>query len=631
MKKVGVLVLLFIFLFSLTFVFAQNCTISSDCSTNQTCSNSTCVTSSTSTTATSSTLEANLSQLEKGYSCLDTKAKGKCSTLSVSEISFILLSNPSSDLTSQCKDALMTKKSSNNCWPSASCTIKDTALAVLALDNLGEDTSAYESWLLSKNRTPTDIIWYLEEDSLNNTQCKITYSGNDNTINIGDNKKIDSDAGSCLTRAQSNFWLQVSSSCYDKEFAVSCNQNFISTLLYKHESSPTIYVSSDTKSAPALGTVTLNIKAKCFGLSSCDYEGSLWATLALLKTDNDIQPFIPYIVALGDVNKKYLPNSFIYMATNYPDYATRLIQEQRTGNNWEADSSQYGKYYDTALGLLALRDSVASQVNQAKLWLGYSQDSASGCWKSQNELRDTAIILWAITSRTGPIVSTATTTCAEANFFCIPQQECLASDRLPNYYCPGINPVCCKNENIKTCKEYSGQECTQGKVCSGSERKSSDTNYCCLAECIVPEETGNECENNNYFCKDSCAVNQETISYACSGGQTCCKPKTPSPSYLWLWILIGILVVLAIIAFLFRDKIRLWWFNFRNKVKKDNSKPGPGGPGMPPQRPGFPPLRPMPGRPMAQGRPMLQRPMPTQSRPQRKEDDTFKKLREMSK
>jgi len=36
------------------------------------------------------------------------------------------------------------------------------------------------------------LVWYMQEDSNNATECHIAYGANDYTINIGKNKRIDS-------------------------------------------------------------------------------------------------------------------------------------------------------------------------------------------------------------------------------------------------------------------------------------------------------------------------------------------------------------------------------------------------------------------------------------------------------
>jgi len=582
------------------------------------------------------TIQQNLSKLDVAYSCLENKTKNRCSQLTTQEVALTVLAVPNSAVLTECRDVLKSRKTNQNCFgasSSSACNIRDTALAIIALNSLGENTDAYEKWLLTQNKTSQDLVWFLEQDSDGASSCTISYDSNDYKINVGSDKKIDAPAGPCLNLAQSNFWLQVSSNCYDKQFKVSCDKSFIATLLYMQRNSPTLFVLSDTPSKPAFGEIYLQIKAQCFGIgSSCDYEGSAWATLALLKTGHDVQNFIPYILASADSNKQYLPNAFVYMATSYEDYASKLIQQQQTGNYWLADSSAYDKFYDTAIAIIALRTSSAPQVTNAKNWLLF-QEPSTGCWA--NSIRDTAAILWALTTRTPGIlnnVTPSTSYCTQAGKYCIPNSECPSDQLLPNFYC-AVGSICCQNENLKNCVDYGGKVCASGQECAGLARKALDNTACCLTDCqdII---TTTECENQGpqYSCKSSCSSTEDKTDYACGSSDYCCKTKPVQPaSKLWLWILIGIIVLVLAILFLLRDRIRL--VLFKMKHTKDDDTPSNG-----PVRPGFPPIRPnnMPPRPMM---PMTRaaptRPVQTQQRPVQKSsspmDDTFKKLREMSK
>jgi len=601
MKKVGAFIILLLLVLSLeSFASAENNSIND---------------SETNYSSSSTTQQQDLSKIEKGFECLEEKVGDDCSGAgTVQELALTILASPN-NVFDECVDKLKAKESNNHYG-----NVLDTALAILALNHAGEDTDDAEQWLLSKNMSATDLTWYLQQDSNEAAQCKISYSGNDYTINVADNKKIDSSAGSCLSLAQSNFWLQVSQSCYDKEFAISCDKKFIATLLYRYKNSPIIYVLSDTESEPAFGTINLKIRAKCFGIDSCDYEGSVWATLALLKTGHNVEDFIPYVIALAEPNKRFLPNSFIYMITNFNEYGTKLIEEQKLGNYWQADSTAYNKFYDTGLALLALFDSSAEQVVKARDWALFSQDS-NGCWNSNN-IRDTAILLWALEGRAGRSVSGAGVTyCSEANYFCIPREDCPSNQQLENYFCSGLGSVCCMSENLKLCSEYGGEECLADEVCIGNEKKSADIMHCCVGECSE-RTVQNECESMGYICKSSCSENQEQISYACDSGEVCCRTKTtPKKSYWWIWLLIIlILIVAGAIAWIFRDKLKLWFFKLKSKFRKDKGRPPQTGPGYPP-RPGFPPIR---RQPMPVGRPI----------PQSKDnvmDNVFKKLKEMSK
>ncbi len=566
----------------------------------------------------SATQQQNPDKIEKGFECLEEKAKD-CSGLTTQEIAFTILATPD-NIFDNCVAELESRKSSDN-WGN----VRDTALSIIALKHAGEDTETSEEWLLKQEKTPTDLIWYLQQDSNVATECHIGYQSNDYIINIGANKKIDRNAGDCLTRAQSNFWLQINPNCHEEEFSIECDQSFIANLIYKNKNSPTIYVLEGTDSEPAFGSIKLNIKSKCFGKNSCDYEATVWATLALLETGHNVEDFIPYVVAMSDTNKQYLPEAFIYMLTNYEDYATQLIADQKLGNYWEAPTSAYNRYYDTSITLIALGSSSSEQITKAKDWLLFSQGT-NGCW--QNSIQETAMSLWALTGRSGRTSNgRGVTYCSEAKYFCIPSADCPSSENVGNnYFCPSLSDTCCTSENIKSCFEYSGKECLTTETCVGNSRKATDTSSCCTGECKpIPQET--ECEKNFYTCMDQCSEFQEPITtYSCDTPQVCCRTKTTQQSSSWwLWILVILIIaVLTAIAYIFRNKLKLLLFRIKSRFKKDKGKGGPssrGGPSMPP-RPGFSPIR-RPQPPVAQ----------MQQKSQHRDtamSETFKKLKEMS-
>ncbi len=615
MRKIGVFV--FITLLLVGFVFAAN-------ETNQT--------NSSVSTDDEVGMQQDSDKIEAGFDCLEKEVKNDCSGAeSIQEIALTILASPKQEVLESCVNKLKSNKE-GDCFGDGGCNVLDTALGVLALEHIGEDTEKSENWLLNKAKLPNDLIWYLQQDSNEKTTCQISYSGEDYNIEVNENKKISSNAGDCLSRAQGNFWLQINQNCLDKKYLISCDRDFISTLLYKNKNAPTIYVLEDTKSEPAFGTIELEVKSKCFSDSSeCDYEASAWATLALLKTGNDVEEYIPYIIALADSNERYLPNAFVYMVTNYDDYGNQLVEEQELGNYWIADSSAYNKFYDTALALLSLQGNSGEKITKAKDWALFSQ-SSDGCWSSS--IRDTAIMLWALEGRSPSYSggsSGGVTYCSEANYYCIPESDCPGEQKLENYFCSGLSSVCCESENLKSCSEYNGQVCDSGLICSGNEKRALDSDYCCLGDCVEPT-IESECEELGYICKSSCSENQESIDYSCDTG-VCCKTKpVEESSYWWIWLLvIGIIIILVVIAWIYREKLKLLWFKIKSKFKKDKGKGSPQqGGGMPP-RPGFPPVRRrMPMKRSIPPRRPQQSPQ-TNNNTDKALDDTFKKLKEMSK
>ncbi len=568
----------------------------------------------------------NTDKITQAFTCLTNKVSGKCSSLTTEEISLTLLAAPSQLIIDECAPALKSKMKPDGSWDSK---IRDTALAVLALDHVGQDTAKSEQWLLSQNKTPTDLIWFLEQDSEGAVECTISYDGNDYKIKVNEEKKINSNAGPCLSRAQSNFLLQISSNCLNKEFRVSCDKQFIAAKIFKNQNSPTLNPLPDTKAGSAFDIVTVKINSKCFGSSSCNYEDSLWATYALIQTGHDISPFIPYLIALSESNEKYLPQAFIYLITNYQEYSADLVQNKETGNYWDPSGSPYSKFYNTALALLALRTSSTESSSSAD-WLIFQQET-DGCWKNSNNeiIKDTAIVLWALVGRSGSSSGSGVTYCNEANYFCILESDCPKDEIKENYFCSGANTgnrVCCQNKHLKTCAEYYGEFCQSGEFCSETEIEALDGDECCPGTCETTP-TLSACEQQNNYCKTECPDTQEEVAYDCDGTDVCCRTKTTEEggSLWWLWVLI-VLIILVVLAIIFREKLKMFWYKIKTRGKGKQppaqTTTGPGGPGMPPS-PGFPPIKRMPG-------PV---PMPGQSyslRPPRKPiDNTFDKLKGM--
>ena len=277
MKKTGAtfltltlaLLLLFLIIPLALSTEGDTCTADGDCDTGEVCGSSdTCINDTTTTTTTpppsvsSSTpgiAEDYDEKIEKGYECLEEKVDDDCSEAdTVQELALTILATPD-NVFDECVSNLKDKESNNHFG-----SVRDTALAIIALDHAGEDTSDAEEWLLKQNRTASDLTWYLQQDSNEAVECSIQYDGDDYSINFNENKKIDgSNTGTCLSRAKANFWLKIKPSCYDEEFAVSCSKDFIATLLYENTATrpTTYYILDETESAPGLtGTIKLKVR-----------------------------------------------------------------------------------------------------------------------------------------------------------------------------------------------------------------------------------------------------------------------------------------------------------------------------------------------------------------------------------
>lgn len=578
------------------------------------------------TNSTNTTTPTN--SFDKSYSCLNNLVNSKISSgLTSEELSFSLLAlSYDSNMQSKLKSKLTEQSKDGKCWPKAGCTLKDTSLALLAYNYIGADTSEIESWLLNQTQSPTDLVWYLQidSDSREKAECTIKYDSTEKKVILNEDKTITGTLGGCLTSAYGGIWLEVSTNCYGKEFEISCNKDFITNTIYKKKNSQTIFVSGLTNSAAIGGKTTEKVESSCFKQAgACNYEGSLWASMALQKTGNEIRKFLPYLLTLSSDNKRFIPSAFLYvLTTGFDEYFTELINEQNKEGYWQfSDTSR--RYYDTALSILMLGNSIEA-TQKAKDYLLQTKVQGEGCYN--NNVRDTAFIVYASSPKPASTVSTIKS-CGSSNYFCITRSQCdeVNGSLLEDYSCLGVNICCDKKYTDKSCSERSGKICLSTQECSGDW--ASGLTGCCLnGDCIEKQEV-NECEQqgSDYKCMISCDDTQQSENYNCPEQGICCSPKIiETPSYWWIWLLV-ILIILLILAFLFRNQLKLWWFKYQSKFSKS--------PVQQQTRPSFPPssMPPQAGMPRRIIPPTNLRPVQRPFPKDRELDETLRKLKDLSK
>ena len=583
--------------------------------------------------------ELNSTQITKGYSCIQNKTSD-CSSALDDNI-FTLLSIKT------CKNEVLQASSNGDCWPSGSCSVKQTAQGLLALKESGSDTTKPKSWLLSHTKAPTNIKWFLQIESPEATRCTIKYrveSGDLRThsIVINESKKIDTSSSSCLQLAQDNYWLEIIPQCQKYEFEISCDKEFVTSKLFKETSSSTIQILDEIKPASSGGTTTEKVNSLCFAEgTSCNYEGTLWASYVLNAMGEEISPYIPYLVVMADDNPRTLPQSFLYMLLG-ETYLNDLLLKQRNSQYWEVSGD---RYYDTALALLALRPDDSNQKADALDWLENTQ-GADGCW--QNSIKNTAFLLYAISPRAASTGGNNTPTkpdCETAGYSCIYSSSCRAAggNVLDNYQCSlGLN--CCDREPqaLSCVLGQGGQICDSDEECVGGiEVDAADTGTfttCCVNGVCRPKEDGgdgggeeeNTCIEKFGTCRSfGCNEDEEQNNLlSCDfSSEICCIKKSGSNNYLWVWILV-ILIILTGLAIVFRDKLKTFWLYIKTKF-------GPSGPSSGTHsRPSY---FPTPVRRMMPRRIMSNQPHPVHSKPvpPRRHggelDEVLKKLKDMSK
>ncbi|GIU68590.1 MAG: hypothetical protein KatS3mg001_440 [Candidatus Pacearchaeota archaeon] len=566
-------------------------------------------------------------RVNQAYSCLDSKIKGKCSSLSIEERIFSFLS------TGQCRQEMISSSKNGECWPQTTgeCKIKTTAQAILSLENNNVDSTKPKNWLLNKTKNPTELVWYLQIDSNEATSCTIGYRGQTYNVNINENKILSNNAGACLIVSENGYWFQISSSCYNEEITISCDKDFLTSLLFKKTTSSTINVLPEVSSASAGGTTREKVESLCFVEgNSCNYEGSLWATLALASLGEETKQYMPYLVALADENPKFLPESFLTYLTGDSSYKAALISKQKESSYWLESGD---KFYDTALALYPLQKESLEEVENSKNWLLTNQDR-NGCW--QDSLKNTAFILFSVWPK--KLVSSdgsGVSDCESSGFYCTTIAGC-EGEILSEYSCPSSYQCCNKQPVQTTCSEEGGIVCSQNERCVGGTTLGTPDlrlgESCCIGgSCQEAEEERSlsDCELQGGVCRaNSCEENEEEKAFSCNlQSEVCCMIKIKEKkSNLLFWILF-ILVLLVALGIIFREKLRHYWFKFRDSFGK---KKGP--PTTPPKYPSTP-TQPYPvHRTIEKHYVPVQKKMPLKKTSSHEElDEVLKKLKEMGK
>ena len=567
----------------------------------------------------------NTTNIDDAYKCLRNQTAGK--NLSLKEATFSLLALGGQENFNKVESL----KDVNSCWPKGACTLKETAQALLAYKGVGQDTTGIKNWILSKNTTANELKWILEIDISNKVRsvCTINDGQRKSTITILADSTITGTPGPCFTLDQGSYMLKVAPNCLRNEFEISCDQDFVTSVLYQKATGGTLFILPEAHSAASLGSAKEKINGECLRTGTgglCDYEGTLWAALALQKLEVDVSRFTPYLLALADDNTRYFPSAFLYILVGGDDQYNLIIEQQKQGRSWQITGSRETSYYDTSLAMLSLADK--TEIDATKEYL-LSIQMEDGCWENNN-IRDTAFILYSGWPRTVTSIGAVSSAPCESPYSCENLIACTnAGGTTLALECPNAVQFCCTTSvGEETCSEKNGVLCSAGQDCTGGTFESSAESYCCVGgTCEDVLQVEDTCTPNGGTCKATCDTNEELSVETCSiTGESCCAAK-PSSSF-WIVLLI-ILVVLAALGIIFRNKLKMWWYKIAERFRKKPTAQQPARPMMPGQQ-----LGPYP-RQMMQQRPMTQPAM--QARPIRpvakdKEmEEALKKLREMAK
>lgn len=568
----------------------------------------------------------------KAYKCIEDQVKTKtCSAFGPEDKIFALLS------VKKCQQELLSSAINKQCWgASNTCSIKLTSQAILALSESGADIKNYTAWILSKNISSPELDWLIQIESAEATICDIEDSNSNNyQVSIEQDKKILGISNSqCLEIDETGYWIKIKPNCYNQEFDITCDKDFLTSLLFKKKTSSTIHIFKKVQTSSGGGTNVEKMSSLCFKEgSSCSYEGTLWASLILKKLKYDISSYLPYLIAFEEDNDKFLPESFLYYLTGQEDFKSDLIFKQKKEKYWEESGD---KFYDTAVALLSLSsDEVEAKQNTINWLSDPAVQGSDGCWNS-GSVKHTGFLLYSLWPKAVPGGDgEVSDDCEDAGFFCL-SSDTQCSDaggkELSSYSCYGFFDVCCDKDKLSdTCESLDGIVCKSGEDCDGTEEYGIEGlipgETCCVGDCKKSEPPLDDtCTPAGGACRETCETNEkEDFNFDCLDIlESCCMKKTQGTAW-WIWLLI-ILIILIVIAIILRDKLKNFFYKMKYGGKSSKEIPRAGAPPSESfRRPVAPPRRILPSQQP------IRRPLPQTRGKTGELDDVLKKLKEMGK
>jgi len=289
---------------------------------------------------------------------------------------------------------ILTQKDDKNCFPAGDCIVKDTALALALLNDLGyAEADGVSAWLQEAQNPATSLgKWLVEISTQSSGTCDVSYMLGNNSFS----DSVEVDKGMFPACGNSNF-LDLDS-CYKSgliraqpglTFTVDCSSlegdTPIITLVYNSDS--TFYIVNTV-----FGNIAdLTVANGCYSRSEsgqCSKASSLYASWALSLAGNPTNINL-YLIENYDP-ASIEDNALLYtsLQTKNNKYLEALATRQNSDGSFSRD------FYQTGLAMLALQDSAqySERISKAKDWL-LSKQSADGSW-NQN-VRDTAMVLYA--------------------------------------------------------------------------------------------------------------------------------------------------------------------------------------------------------------------------------------------
>lgn len=459
--------------------------------------------------------------------------------------------------TSLSQDWLDSQLSTNYCYPSSSCNAYDTAFAVLALNEVQDDLnyanieSWYQDYLVSGK---FDGEWCLEVVTSSTGDCVVSYelegTLKEITVPVVAGKFTDCsdssflDLDKCLQSGliSANPGLSLDIDCSELGSVVL-------TELYK--SSSNYYLIANENSAMADFVVDNGCYGKSAG-AACDSETTMYSSLALNDLSSEISSSVYLKENYDSTNPKYA--ALMYLITNDDNYLVDLVKLQKSDGSFNRD------YYTTGLAAWALKDSTyTTNFANAQAYLN-DELGANGDWGGS--VTSTAMVLYGAFSDEDitPSVASAGDEC-EVDDDCDTGYTCKFGSCEYNITTSG--PCSNVNDCIKgktACIDNSCVEsgCNYKKNC---EPKWNENVYNCPSDCWCGDSICDDIEKSSsssdkYYCSKDCVgeptsdEDECTLDSDCDDEEKCsygnCIADTTKSSSSWIIIVIIILLLIGL-------------------------------------------------------------------------------------
>ena len=475
---------------------------------------------------------------EKAITWINQNVDVNSNVRDVSLASLALKSSAYSSKAQALITSLQSRMDEEGCFPKDNCNVRDTAFALIALNDFNKPVDKLASWLKKASSSSGSVgNWFVQVTTENTGICKFSSGNFSKEVTVNDNQNTD--CGSP--------WISVGSGqCFNidlsknpvTDISVDCSAlndpDAIISLLSIKENEFSII------SQPIGSFVTLSVNDFCWGAqegASCDLDSTAYAYWALSELTNiEVPPFLA-----SAQSKNALHYAILHQSTNQQVYLNWLAQNQNQAGYWDDQS-----IFKTAIASYSLESSLRTNISKKSLdWLG-SQQRDTGSFS--NDVYDTSAVIYFTTPRVsgGGFGGLGTRICGDNTLDVDLGEEC---DGLDDDACSG---QCVAPGLPNECTCEAAAACLTNDDC-GSLFCDSSTGHC--VECL---------RNTDCSSGEVCNLRTNTCE------QDIVSPVLPSqedsPVGLILTIF-GILVVLAAIYFVYKK--------YLNKPKSAKPSQGP--------------------------------------------------------